>query len=206
MRIHKLDLRKIYLNNGKLLITLLGLLVIRAFFGLPIASSVKEQLLQDASTQLSHVNEQDLRWLNSDFWHITVKFFGSIEPEALSTVSKALKELVNKTACFNLSIKKIAKFPGLSSNTVAAFVKPNLVLHDFHIHLDSAGEKMGIRRELRRYKPHITLAKFKSNRYSIEPVKYTNFLLPVNEIVLYESRPSDTGSYYVPLRRFELLK
>lgn len=180
--------------------------MIRAFYGVPIDKEVAVKLMQDAGILLQAVEEEHLRWLDEQFWHITVKFFAKISPEGLDVVSKMLKEVTSNVRQFDLKIKKIDKFPNPRSKNLAAIIKPKRTLREIHKFLDKAGEKMGVAREYRRYRPHITLAKFNSNRYAIDPMKYKDFLFRVKEIVLYESRPTEKGSFYIPLRRFELKK
>ncbi len=180
--------------------------MIRAFFGIPIDQSVIARLSQDAKSVCGEIEEPEIRWINFELLHITVKFFAEIEPEALVTVSKAAAQMISKIKVFNLTVRKISPFPLANSNTLAAHIKPHQTLRNIHKLLDKAGEKLGLRAETRRYRPHITLAKCHSNGYYTDTKSYSDLILPVRELVLYESKPAARGSTYIPLRRFKLLE
>ena len=87
---------------------------------------------------------------------------------------------------------------------MAAYIAANPQLHALLDELDEAGEKLGIKAEARRYRPHVTLAKFKAQNQPIEAMLYSEFQMPVNQVVLYQSKPSADGSHYIPLQHFAL--
>lgn len=177
--------------------------MLRVFFGIPIDSTVAEQLWQDLGGLRRSVPEE-LNSVAVDKWHITVKFFANINAETLSSIARSAQNICNGTKTFAVQIKKIATFPSPQSQTLAAHVVANDNLRSLHTKLDDHGKKMGIKPEARRYRPHITLAKFRSKVHHIEPMLYSDLFLPITELVLFESKLSSEGSTYVPLRRFRL--
>jgi len=177
--------------------------MLRAFFGIPLDKATIKRLLQDIS-MLSLALGDNVRWSKPDLWHITVKFLANVHPSDLASLAEAADLFAQVTQTFPLQITKIACFPRPKARIIAAYIAPNPNLHALLGQLDQIGEKMGIKMETRRYRPHITLGKFKSETQYVEPILYPNFQTNINKIVLYQSKPSAEGSHYLPLQQFAL--
>jgi RNA 2',3'-cyclic 3'-phosphodiesterase len=180
-------------------------MMLRVFFGIPIDGDLTDKLIIDTANLKNQLNE-NIRWVKKENWHVTVKFFAEVNAESLTVISKTAEQIAQRTKPFTLKIKKTAVFPTSRSKIIAAFVRPNRVLRAIHVVLDKSGEKMGIKRECRRYRPHITLAKFRHKPFYIEPLVYSKLTLQVRELVLYESHQTNEGSEYIPLKRFKLVE
>lgn len=179
--------------------------MIRAFFGIAIPPKLTQQLLREY-TPLQKICEGNLIGIDPSLFHVTVKFLSTVEPQALALLSDYAHDLAAATEAFSVSIRKINIFPRPIGRVVAAYVTPHPSLLALHQALDSKAISMGLAREGRRYRPHITLGKFNSTPCELPPIPNTDLVLPVTELMLYESRPGANGSHYIPLRRFPLLK
>lgn len=179
--------------------------MIRVFFGIPITLPIVDRLLHE-SEQLRSNPDFHLRWIAPSLMHITVKFIAAVSPDILARLADRAGELVSGIHRFNVLLTKIGGFPRPQAKVLAAYIKPHQQLLTLHQALDRAGETMGIQSELRRYRPHITLAKFRSIPNAIAPHFCTHFYVPVSELILYESRLIVGGSEYIPLQRFKLLE
>jgi 2'-5' RNA ligase len=175
--------------------------MIRAFFGISLTPKLTDQLRQDFLPI-----ESTLIPIDPKFYHITLKFMAHIEPEALAKLSDFAHDLFLNTPSFDLQVKKIGVFPHLGGRVVAAFIAPNPHLLALHLQLDQEGLRFGVPRDIRRYRPHITLGKIKSvsTEEPINLIRESAIKIQVNNIVLYESRPGPKGSVYIPLRVFKL--
>jgi len=173
--------------------------MIRAFFGISLSSRLTEELRQEFLPL-----ESTLIPIAPKFYHITLKFMAHIEPEALAKLSDFAHHLFLNTPSFNLQVKKIGVFPHIGGRVVAAFIAPNPHLLALHLRLDQEGLRFGVPREIRRYRPHITLGKIKSTELPINLIRESAVKIQVNNITLYESRPGPQSSVYIPLRVFPL--
>lgn len=144
--------------------------------------------------------------VHPNLFHITVKFLNTVNPETLAIIANRTHDVVASANGFTLRIKKITLFPRPSGRVVAAYIVPNPQLLDLHHALDDIAMKMGVAREGRRYRPHITMGKFNSTPCSLETIRSVDLEIPVRELMLYESRPGSNGSHYIPLRHFPFLK
>ncbi len=177
--------------------------MLRAFFGIPICEQ-DELLMAQLIKQMRSDKDDDPHWIDPQHWHITIKFFASVEAETLTPICESIEEVTSTLAPFFLGVRKIAGFPAANSRNIAAHLIPHKALRLIFDSLDEAACVMGIAKETRRFRPHITLAKFRSNILPFEPVSLTDFKITAKELVLYESKPAREGSHYIPLRRFPL--
>lgn len=173
--------------------------MIRAFFAIP----VDDESFTDALKQwfAATLCDQRASFVSPSRWHITVKFFDAIEPESLARLGSEARMLVETMPQLQLEVKKIDSFPRADSPIIAAIIKPNRLLRRLHMDLDKAAARLGYRPELRRFRPHITLAKKHPAPWRCSAVlPYQNITLCATKLMLYESR-RHTG-VYVPLRTF----
>lgn len=147
-------------------------------------------------------------WVRPENLHITLKFLGDTSDEQIEKLSKAI----------NLVAKEIQQFKA-SLSVPLAFGRRVLVIEiadatgnfkEINRLIDDEGEKIGMKRENRPFRPHLTIARIRDKkgtrrlvaehlRTKIEPVVFE-----VNAIVLYESKLLPTGSVYSRLSTFLL--
>ena len=181
--------------------------MIRAFFGISLTPQQTEQLRREylpLESSLKSACENTLVAIEPKFYHITLKFMAHIEPGALAELGDFTQTLLLNTPAFELQIKKIGLFPHVGGRVIAAFISPDPNLLALHLRLDQEGLKFGVARELRRYRPHITLGKFKSTPCQFDVIRESTVKIAVNSVTLYESRPGPQASIYIPLRVFPL--
>ncbi|OGO92671.1 MAG: 2'-5' RNA ligase [Coxiella sp. RIFCSPHIGHO2_12_FULL_42_15] len=179
--------------------------MIRTFFGIPLTNDSISQLTAECNLLRPALGPK-VHWIDPHLWHVTIKFMGAIEPSALTVISEVVANGAAETSKFQLIVKKISSFPKSCSRTVAAYLYPHPKLSHLHNLLDRAAEKMGVIPEARRFRPHVTVAKFHSTPMQVDPLFCAEFEIPVTELVLYESRPTAQGSHYIPLQHFKLLE
>lgn len=179
--------------------------MIRAFFGIAIPPDVTQQLLREF-VPLQKACQGNLIPVHPNLFHITVKFLNTINPDALAIIANRTHDFVAKSPGFTLHIKKITFFPRPMGRVIAAYIVPDPQLLSLHHALDDIAMRMGVAREGRRYRPHITLGKFSSTPCSLETIRNVDFSIMVKELMLYESKPGSNGSHYIPLRHFPFLK
>lgn|SRR5690554_4360985 len=176
----------------------------RVFFGLEIPAEVKDRLLQ-VRPELAGA-----RWQSAEQLHLTSLFVGAIEKESLLAVREAARDI--DFAAFKLNVMGLGCFGEFRAPKVLwAGVAPETQVISLHGAIKEQVESLGIETERRRYRPHLTLARFKGQRDSVEHLlaeyrktAFGSFM--VDEFVLYKSQQGSTGSIYTVLERYPLLQ
>ncbi len=175
----------------------------RTFFAIPIA----HQKLEKISVQLERVKAEfrtQVHWTRAENWHVTIRFLGEVSHKQLAVMIEEARRLAREVAPGGMHIKKLANFPRAESTVVALHIHSNLILNSLVTQLDEAAMRVGIAKDKRRFRPHITLGKFNSEAAPLTPVKFEHFDIPFAEFVLYESKIQGETNHYRELHRFKL--
>ncbi|SNC75944.1 2'-5' RNA ligase [Marinobacter sp. es.048] len=175
----------------------------RLFFGLELPPEIKDRLLKIRS------EVPGAKWQGAEQLHITLLFLGAVSQENLEAVAGSARDI--KSEPFLLDVAGVSCFgqPQRPKNLWAG-VQPEEPVAALNKTLVARMEKLGFGVERRVFRPHITLARFKRQAGSVEPllVEYGDFRFgqfQVTEFVLFESKPGRAGSVYSVIERFPLL-
>jgi 2'-5' RNA ligase len=150
----------------------------------------------------------EVGWVREPGLHITVKFFGNIEVEAIPAISAALGPL--QLAAPAIGLRSFGAFPSLLRPRVLfAGVTGAEALSVLYEKVERAMMELGHPPEDRPYHPHVTIGRVRSVRDRaagerlariLEPYKEHVFGAPqpVRELILFESRQATGGMEYVP--------
>ena len=175
--------------------------MVRTFFAIAL-SQEEQQFIQQVVKALSIELGDSIRWLRPENWHITLRFLGNVDNAMIDYMSQSAKSLATKVPAFDYIGDKIAGFPAAKSRMVAVYIEPHAILEHLSQSLDQAAADAGLAREERSFKPHITLAKAHHRVASFVPILLEGVTFTAKELVLYESKPSDEGSHYTPIKKF----
>ena len=186
-------------------------MTIRVFVAIEINCEIKNKL----SEYLSKLKRSgaDVKWVAPDNIHLTLKFVGYIEKETLTDLNKIINDAVSGIGPFSISIENIGAFPSLKKPRVV-FVcvqeKGDNLLRIYE-KLDKGVERLGIKKESRKYVGHITLGRVKSQKNisklenALNPGTECYFgLEKVTSLSLIQSKLSSTGPIYTRLNNFIL--
>ena len=144
----------------------------RLFIGLELAEDVKTALLQLQG------GIKGARWQTKDQLHLTLRFIGDVDSPTACDISAALNTL--HFTAFEVTIKGVGHFgkPGFM-RALWAGVSPLEPLESLHKKLDRSLIQLGMDAEKRRFKPHITLARFNKSprRGEVEEFMHRNGLV-----------------------------
>lgn len=130
----------------------------RLFVAINMPARERERLYR-ATADLRH-GEYPARWVQEAQLHLTMKFIGEVPAEEVSLIDRAVAKAACGSPSFRLHLEGIGGFPSLRAPRVVwlgAEVSSDLVsLHDA---LETALDGVGVPREERRFRPHITLAR-----------------------------------------------
>jgi 2'-5' RNA ligase len=154
----------------------------------------------------------DVRWVNPEKIHLTLKFFGNIEESRIDSIFKSIEEPVRSTLPFSLKVRGVGAFPSMKSPRVIWLGLINgQSLASLQKQIETQLEKIGFQPEDRAFQPHLTLGRMKSSRGKeelagrMEKHKEEEFGdLRVERVILFKSDLKPSGPIYTALRELRL--
>jgi 2'-5' RNA ligase len=155
----------------------------------------------------------DVRWVNPEKIHLTLKFFGNIDESRIDPIVKSIERPTQTISPFSLKVRGVGAFPHLKNPRVIwmGLVDGKEVLVSFQKQLEKELEKIGFEPEERAFHPHLTLGRMKSSKAReeltgrMERHKEEEFGdFQVERVVLFKSDLKPTGPIYTPLREIRL--
>jgi 2'-5' RNA ligase len=155
----------------------------------------------------------DVRWVNPEKIHLTLKFFGNIEESRIDPIFKSIEEPIRNTLPFSLEVRGVGAFPHLRNPRVIwmGLVDGREVLVSFQKQIETQLEKIGFQPEDRPFHPHLTLGRMKSSRGKEELVgrierhkeeEFGDF--QVERVILFKSDLKPSGPIYTLLKEIKL--
>lgn len=146
----------------------------------------------------------DIKWVEHNNIHLTVKFLGSVNEEDISMIVNIMQEICKKYKPFNLEIKGIGMFPVTRHPRVLwVGAEADEVIESLQREIEQGMTKVGIKEEDREFNPHLTLGRFKTTKGKeallniIDLHKKDSFgILNVSSIALMRSDLSPSGARY----------
>ena len=153
-------------------------------------------------------------WEREEKLHLTLKFFGGVEPERAGALSDALSRAAANARPFTLGLEAAGVFPTPARPAVLwlGLSDPSGELARLHARLEDEAAAADFPRERRPFRPHVTLARVRAAthetrrlaRHHLE-LAFPPVAFQVSEIVLMSSRLGPGGSVYTPLSRHKLV-
>lgn len=185
---------------------------IRSFLAFELPSEIKKVVAR-VSEELRQ-STLKARWVKVDNIHLTVVFMGNIETEDIPAIAQGVNEVCQTFGSFDLSIKGVGCFPNRSNPRVLWLgldgdLEP---MSDFRDALQGNLTGFGIKEEKRKFKPHLTLGRFRkpkkmdSNEEQLLS-KYEDLSSPVcslKELILFKSDLKPTGAVYTKMEAWPL--
>jgi 2'-5' RNA ligase len=155
----------------------------------------------------------DVRWVNPEKIHLTLKFFGNIEESRIDPIFKSIEEPTRNTLPFSIKVSGVGAFPHLKNPRVIwmGLVDGKAILTSFQKQIETQLEKIGFQPEDRPFHPHLTLGRMKSSRGKEELVgrmekhreeEFGDF--PVERVILFKSDLTPSGPIYTLLKELKL--
>lgn len=185
--------------------------MIRSFLAIELPETIRRKIGEvQKELKLSHA---DVRWVNPENIHLTLKFFGNIDESRIDPIAKSLEGLIQTTSAFSLSIRGMGSFPHFKNPRVIwmGLKEGKEVLVALQEKVDGELKKIGFEPEERDFHPHLTLGRAKSSRGRDELIgrmeKYQEEEfgnIRVERIVLLQSVLKPSGPVYTLLREIKL--
>ncbi len=185
--------------------------MVRSFLAIELPKPILRKIEEvQEDLKLAHA---DVRWVNPEKIHLTLKFFGNIEESRIDPIFKSIEEPIQNTPPFSLRMRGVGAFPQMNNPRVIwmGLLEGREVLISFQKQIEAHLEKIGFLSEDRPFHPHLTLGRMKSSRGKRELVEkmekhrekeFGDF--QVDRVVLFKSDLKPTGPIYTPLRELRL--
>ncbi len=184
------------------------------------AVELPEEARQRAAHHIARLRRQDgaepdgVRWERVEKLHLTLKFFGQIEPGRADHVARAAESAAARVSPFELVIERGGCFPprGLPRVLWLGIRDSSGQLARLQQILEDECSRQDFPRESRPFHPHLTIARLpratkavahalaqthRETQFEAEPFN-------VAEMVVMRSEPGPHGSRYTPLSRHRL--
>ncbi|MFH1245638.1 MAG: RNA 2',3'-cyclic phosphodiesterase [Candidatus Omnitrophota bacterium] len=184
---------------------------IRSFIALELTPEIQEELAR-VQTRLKTTGA-DVKWVNPEGIHLTLKFLGEISPALLEEVKQILNALAPRHQCFELKITRLGAFPNEEHPRVIwVGTEPEKNrLTQIVQELAEGLINLGFFKEKRPFAPHLTLGRVRSphNREQLKQALQTTSVeqkvMRVTAITLFKSTLTPQGAIYQSLHKAPFL-
>jgi len=181
---------------------------LRVFLALDLDEPIKKQLIR-LQERLASVG-CDVRWVNGEQIHLTMKFLGELPDNTAVDVCRLAQNVAAEFEPFEFEVRQAGCFANHNQPRVlwVGVEDPSGSVRRLHERIEKTLAPLGLRRELRAFKPHITLGRARSGRNAQElraaVKKNENFEAGIQlaeEITIYSSQLSPDGPTHTVIGR-----
>ncbi len=175
----------------------------RLFVALPLPDDLRARLAGLAGG-VPHA-----RWVAPENLHLTLRFIGDVDGAQARDVDAALAQI--SAPAFTLSLTGVGRFgAGEKVRSLWVGAEESAELCRLHGKIEQALQRSGLAPEGRKFKAHVTLARFKGNPgaklhdYLVHHALFRSTPFAVREFILFSSFLSHNGAIYSPEASYAL--
>jgi 2'-5' RNA ligase len=154
-----------------------------------------------------------IRWVKPENIHLTLKFIGEINEEKKNQIEETMEKINFQSEPIEISISGFGKFGQREDlNIFWAGIKDNPDLKALHEKIEDSLDSIHIKRETRKFKPHLTLGRNrkKFNFKSFFPLLEQYSDLPIvtfmaDRFQVFQSTLSPQGPTYTILKEINFV-
>ncbi len=177
----------------------------RTFIALELSEEMKEELAR-LQEELKKAG-QDVKWVNPENIHLTIKFLGNTDESKIEQIKKILDDTSSQTRPFEISLFMLGAFPSLEYPRViwAGIDKGCAEAEKIAALAEKRLENIGFGKEKRPFSAHLTLGRVRSGRNKSELKEIISSLevkpisCAIKHITLFQSTLTPRGSIYTSL-------
>lgn len=181
----------------------------RTFIGADFSRDIKDSI---AGVQnIVRENSARGRFKYVGNFHLTLKFLGEVQQGKTVEIGKALKAIASKHQKIHLNINKMGYFDGRGSIHALwlGFSGELDKLSALYSNIEEEMHRLGIKKEMKTYTPHITIAQDLELKLPFEKLKekvdFKSFrTIEIKEISLVKSEEAAGKRIYTPISTFPL--
>lgn len=154
-----------------------------------------------------------VRWVRPQNIHLTLKFFGNIDPAEVEKISSAMAAAAGSTTPLALSAKGVGVFPGIQRARViwVGLAGQTAQLAALQKTLDDRLQQVGFAADSRTFQGHLTLGRFKARTHPRRLVEvlqeFTGIVsepFTADALCLFKSDLQPAGAVYSKLKSVSL--
>ncbi len=177
----------------------------RLFIALPVPEDVSDELIRLQS------GVPDARWVPAENFHVTLCFAGDVQGGTMRDLAEELSDIAS--ARFPVAIAGVEQFSsGKQPKALVALVEKNDRLDWLHQKVSIVARNCGIEVERRKFRPHVTLARFASGAETGHHIaqfmaSFSTFRAGpwlADGFALYSSRSGSGGRIYTEEAAYDL--
>lgn len=184
---------------------------LRTFIAVDLGKTIRDRIITLQETLARTGTE--IKWVEPENLHVTLLFLGEVDPRQVINVCRMVQDCASKQPAFPLSVETVGCFPNERRPRVVWVgvgegAQELCALHDA---LEGPLQELGYRREERRYTPHITMGRVKSDRPTddlaaslAKRAGWKGGAVTVEEILVMSSQLTPQGPQYMVLSRAKL--
>ncbi|MGE0501080.1 MAG: RNA 2',3'-cyclic phosphodiesterase [Rhizobiaceae bacterium] len=141
------------------------------------------------------------RWIDTENYHLTLRFFGDVEGHVADEIANALDRVSRLS--FSLTLASVGAFGQKKPHSVWAGAAPSPDLNALQAEIERICQRLGLPADPRRFTPHVTLARLRNTgpaevaHYLSARGNFSAMPFRVGRFVLMSSRESVGGGPYV---------
>jgi len=184
---------------------------IRTFIAVDVPEDIKEKIY-DLEKELIKSGGEGVKWEGKEKFHITLKFLGDVNEDAIDSIYEVLSEKLNGFGKFHVIYKGVGCFPEIKRPRViwVGCEDPTGKLFELQKIVEEKMNELGFEKEDKDYHPHITLGRVKNPKNisnlikKIESINFEAGTGEIAEVLIMKSDLKPTGSVYTVLRKIKL--
>lgn len=187
-------------------------MAIRSFLAFELPVDIK-RIIMAVSEDVRQL-PLNVRWLNVKNIHLTIVFMGDVQEEQIKPIQDIVKDVCQGYGPFSIAIKGIGIFGSRRNPRVLWIGLDGAIdrMGYFRDDLQKGLRPFGIKEEKRRFKPHLTLGRFRKGARTGTHLddllsKYHDLTSPeciIEELVLFKSDLKPGGAVYSKLNGWPL--
>ncbi len=185
---------------------------IRSFLAFELPLDIKE-IVARVSGEIRR-SPLNVRWVHVDNIHLTVIFMGNVKMGDVANIGTEVETVCSRYSSFDVLLREMGVFPNKRNPRVLWLGLDGDLERMSHFR-DSLQEQLGpfgIKEEKRRFRPHLTLGRFRKpqkgkshlNEFIMKYGDLTSPVCSLNELILFQSTLSPKGAEYTKLGSWPL--
>lgn len=186
----------------------------RVFIAIDIDEQIRKALgrLQDELQSKVDIRKGDVKWVNPNSIHLTLKFLGEIQDKQVVDVCNITKEVAGRHENFELEVGTVGFFGGRSARVLWVGTGQDCDnLLQLQSDLEQQLAAVGWPKETRKFSGHLTLCRIRNSKAGMKLAKlteeYKDFKLgtiPAESVSVYQSQLTPQGPIYTTLGNYGL--
>lgn len=131
-----------------------------------VAINLPDKLRDDIYEGVSALRQDGLpaRWVDPESYHVTMKFIGDVRPEQKDAMAEMLRRTLSGYRPVEVGLEDVGAFPSLRRPRVIWLgITPTPQLRALKHDLEHAYARLGVERETRAFRPHLTLGRARND-------------------------------------------